>query len=287
MTSSASKLKDYVFLVSLFCLLPLWNIQHTITARYLLAGLLLIIVVASNPNWKDFFQKNKILLVFFFYLIIHLIFFSTDFKVALENFRAGWMKLILFSILGAGAGLLTFKDHPRRLMLYLGAAFSIPLLIHLGFTLREGLTRGAIPWGYWGVSTFSGDLGYTAFNATIFLSVFFLYQARDYYEKALALFLLSTCIASPLIASTRGGTAFVFILLVFVFLVNLAIKFNDKVNLKRQMLGLLAIFLVLTAVVKMGSVADPASRGWNGAISRLAMGLKGDQIGRASCRERV
>ena len=278
MISSAGKLKEYLFFVSLFCLLPLWNIQHTIAARYLLAGLLLVIVVASNPNWKDFFRKNTILLIFFFYLIIHLLFFSTDFKVALDNFRAGWMKVILFSILGAGAGLSISKYHPGRLMLYLGVAFSIPLLIHLGFSLHEGLARGAIPWGYRGVNTFHGDLGYTAFNATIFLSVFFLYQARNHYEKALALFLLSTCIASPLVASTRGGTAFVFILLMFVFLVNLAIKFDDKINLKRQSLGLLAILLVLTAVVKMGSVADPASRGWHGAIARLAMGLKGDPL---------
>ncbi len=278
MTSTTHKLINVLFLVSLFGLLPLWTIQHTIAARYLLAGLLLIIVVISNPDWKVFFQKNKILLIFFSYLIIHLVFFSTDFKIALDNFRAGWMKSILFSLLGAGAGLLITKDNPRKLLLYLGLAFSCPLLMHLGFSLLEGLKRGAIPWGYWGVNTFHGDLGYAALHASMFLSVFVLYQARNQYEKAFALFLLSACIASPLIASTRGGTAFVFISLIFVSLVNLAIQFNAKITLHRQLLGLLAILLVLMAVVKMGSVADPANRGWNSLISRLEMGLKGDPL---------
>ena len=148
--------------------------------------------------------------------------------------------------------------------------------MHLGYSLHEGLKRGAIPWNYWGINITHGDLGYTALHATIFLSVFFLYQAKNYYEKALALFLLFSCIASPLIAGTRGGTAFVLISLIFVSLVNLAIKFNDKITLKRQFLGLLAILLVLVAVVTIGSAADPGR--WNGVISRLEMGLKGDAL---------
>lgn len=250
--------------------------QHTIAARYLLAGLLLIIVVISNPNWKEFFRENKILLIFFAYLIIHLIFFSTDFKFALDNFRAGWMKSILFSLIGAGAGLLISKDHPRKLMLCLGLAFSVPLLMHLAFSLHEGLQRGAIPWTYWGINTTHGDLGYAALHATIFFSVFFLYQAKNYYEKTLVLFLLSACIASPLIAGTRGGTAFVLIVLVFVSLVNLAVKFHDKITLKRQCLGLLAILAVLIAVVSIGSATDPGR--WTGVVARLEMGLKGDPI---------
>ena len=276
MASTAGRLKEYLFFALLGGLLALWNIPHTIAARYLCAGLLLIVVVFSNPDWKIFFRKNAILLVFFAYLVFHLLFLSTNFKTAFDNFRAEWMYLILFSILGAGTGLVISKDRPSRLMLYLGIAFAVPLLIHLGVSLIEGLNRGAIPWGYWGISEIHGDLGYTAIHATIFLSVFFLFLAKRAYEKTLALLLLFTCIASPLLAGSRGGTAFVLILLITVFSIDLAIKFEHKLTLKRQFLGVVVVLMCLIAVIKIGSAVDPGR--WNGVLTRLQMGLKGDPL---------
>jgi hypothetical protein len=276
MVSDAAKLTKVIFLVSLFCLLPLWNIPHTIAARYLFAGLILTVVVFSNINWKGFFSSNKILLVFYCYLLIHLAFFSTNFKFALSNFLAQWMKLILFSLLGAGAGSILAKEKSRKYLLYMGLGFSFPLLVHLGLSIQEGLKRTGIPWGYWGINEIHGDLGYTAIHATVFLSAFSLYQAKLNLERAIAAILLIACIASPLVASSRGGTAFAFISLILILLVNLAIKFKDKLTARRQLAGLLVILTVLTLVFKIGSIADPGR--WNGIESRLEMGLKGDPI---------
>ncbi len=272
----SGKMNRYIFLTLFFGLLPIWNIPHTIAARYVLASLLLLIVIISDPGWKEFFRKNLVLLAFFAYLLFHLFFLSNNFESALNNFRAEWMYLVLFSVLGAGTGLVISKDRPSRLMLYLGIAFAVPLLIHLGVSLNEGLNRGAIPWGYWGISEIHGDLGYTAIHATIFLSVFFLFLAKRAYEKTLALLLLFTCIASPLLASSRGGTAFVLILLIAVFSIDLAIKFEHKLTLKKQLLGIVVVLMCLIAVMKIGAAVDPGR--WNGVLTRLQMGLKGNPL---------
>jgi O-antigen ligase len=276
MVSSFERSRNVAILVCLLGLVPLWNIPHTIAARYLFAGLLLVIVVASNPDWKLFFRKNTILLVLFAYLLVHLIFFSIDFHVALDNFRAEWMLLILFSVLGGGTGLLLPKDKSRTLLLFLAIAFSIPLLIHLGLSVHEGFKRGAIPWAYWGIAGFHDKMGYTAVHATIFSSVFFLYQAKNRLEKTIALILLFACITSPLIASSRGATAFVFFLLVFVFLIHLVINFRVEAGRRKRVFALLSIMLGLIVVGKIGSEADPAR--WTGIITRLELGLHGDPI---------
>ncbi len=280
--STIGRFQNAAILLSMFGFISLWNIPHTIAARYLLAGLLLIIVVVSNPDWKLFFRSNLILLGLFAYLIIHLLFFSIDFDSALGNFTSEWLKFILYSVVGAGSGLLILKNRSRTLLLFLAIAFATPLLIHLVLSIPEGLSRGGIPWGYFGLSGTKsvtgthGDLAYAAIPATIFSSVFLLYQAISKFEKALALFLITACIASPLIATSRAGTATVLILLLFVFLVDLAIKFRSKVGAKGPIIGLLAIVLVLIAVAKFGAAADPTR--WTGVTSRVEMGMRGDSL---------
>jgi O-antigen ligase len=276
MTFAGAKLKEYLLFASLLGLLALWNIPHTITARYLCAAVLFLIVVVSRPGWNAFFRDNRVLLVFFAYLIIHLVFFSTDFEVALGNFRGDWLKLILFTVLGAGTGLVVSRGFPGRPMFYMGLGFSVPLLIHLGLALIEGWKRGAVPWAYWGIHEIHGDLGYTALHTAIFLSGFLLYQARGYGEKALSVALLLACIVSPWIAGSRGGVGFVILAFVVVSLTNLAIRSSEKVTVKRQLLVLLAILLALVAIIRIGAVYQPVK--WSGMVERMEMGLRGDPI---------
>jgi hypothetical protein len=284
MSTPALRFATIVFLTSVFGLLAIWNMPHAIALRYAFAVLLLISVVISNPGWRLFFRKNWILLIFFSYLVVHLILFSTDFDQALENFQEEWGKMILFSLLGAGAGVTIPHGASRRLPLFLGLAFSVPLLIHLGLSVREGLTREAVPWNYWGIHESHGDLGYTAIQATIFLGVFFLYQARHSFEKALSVFLLSVCIASPVIAGSRGGTGFVLILMACGYLVTLAAPSNKTAAPGKPYLGPIVILSVVALVVLViaqavstnDSVGDPGK--WGGLVARLKMGLKGDPL---------
>lgn len=266
----STRIKEFLFLLPLFGFIPLWNIPHTIALRYFLGLMLFIIVIISKPDWSRFLKSSYFLIIFFAYLIFQLIFFSTDFNLAVHNFRAEWMEFILFSIIGAGTGLLIGKRGPKKILLYLGIAFSVPLYIHLILSIKKGIEISGIPWHYWGMNEIHGDFGYTALQATIFLFVYYVYQTKSLLEKIIVLVLVSACIASPLLAESRGGTVFVLCSILFITTISLLSKNTKKIKL----IMLVCVALTIGATVKVGIAVDPTR--WEGVISRMEMGLKGN-----------
>ena len=255
----------------LFILISIWNIPHTIAGRYTCELLLLIIVLAHKPNWKLFFQENKLLIIFFVYLFFQLIFFSTNYSLAISNFKSEWMHFIIFSIIGAGAGLIIGKYSSHKILLYLAIAFSIPLYIHLILSLIKGVSIGAIPWRYWGINEIHGDFAYPAMQASILLTTFYLYQTKNKMEKSLALGLIIACIASPLIAASRGGTGFTILAIPVVFMSHLFSSKTAGISLKKHRLQLLVIVAIAFGTIQIGVMSDPGR--WGGVISRLASGF--------------
>ncbi len=274
MNSSIKNIHKGLFFLSLFALIPLWNIPHTIAGRYICEGILLLTTIFYKPNWKLFFQNVKILLVFFIYLLIHLIFFSKNFNTAFSNFRGEWMHFILFSIIGAGVGLTLGKKNNPKILLYLAIAFSIPLYIHLILFLYKGLSIGAIPWGYWGINEIHGDFGYPALEAGILLLTFCLYQAQKKSERYLAIALLGFCILSPLLATSRGGTGFTIAGILFVFMYHLLNRSKSKISISKKAAYILATLFLMLGVYKVGMISSPDR--WGGIISRLSIGLQGN-----------
>ena len=260
----------------LFIVIALWNIPHTIAGRYICEGLLLITVIAYKPNWKIFFNANRPLLIFFVYLFFQLLFFSTNYQVAFSNFRAEWMHFIIFSIIGAGSGLLLGGNKSARILLLLGIAFSIPLYIHLMLSLFKGAQLGSIPWGYWGINEIHGDFGYPALEASILLLTYYLYQAKNGLHKTLAITLLSLCIVSPLLAGSRGGTGFTVAGILFVLISNLVFGNGGGIHFRKKLIGLLIVILSLIGVFKLGLTVDPDR--WGGILSRFSVGLQGEPV---------
>ena len=117
MTTTTAKLKDFVFYLALFCLIPLWNIPHTIAARYACEALLLILVLCYPLNWGPILNRSKLIFAFVIYLLIQIFFFSSDLRLALINFKSEWMHFILFSLVGAGSGLLLAKKQVSNILL--------------------------------------------------------------------------------------------------------------------------------------------------------------------------
>lgn len=266
--------KHYIFCLALFSLIPLWNIPHTIAARYVCEGLLLILILSSSLDWKPILSKAKLTILFFAYLFIQLFFFSTDFKSGLSGFKSEWMHFILFSLAGAGAGLIASKQKSEKMLLYLGAAFTIPLLIHLSLSVAKGIEIGAVPWGYWGINEIHGDLGYTALQAGVLLSAYFLGVAKTHSQKILSSILTLACIISPLIAQSRGGVIFTLAGITFTFITYfLIVQKNNKFSFK-GLLILVSLVICVGFLVKMGISADPAR--WGGAFSRALVGFQGD-----------
>lgn len=266
--------RSYIFYLALFSLIPLWNIPHTIAARYVCEGLLLILVLTFSLNWKPVLSKTKLTFLFFAYLLIQLFFFSTDLESGLRGFRSEWMHFILFSLVGAGAGLIVFKQKTDRALLYLGAAFTLPLLIHIGLSANRGIEIGAVPWGYWGINEIHGDLGYSALQAVVLLSTYFLCVEKKHSQQALCFILLLACIISPLIAQSRGGVIFALAGIVLTSLTYFLMAQKKYVFNIKGFLILISLIVFVGVIIKIGISVDPAR--WNGVFSRALVGFQGD-----------
>lgn len=272
MPSNLERFQNLIFFPLLFILIPLWNIPHTIAGRYICEGLLLIAVLASKPNWKLFFSANKALLIFFAYLLIQLLFFSTNYQQAFSNFRAEWMHFILFSIIGAGIGLIYREKSSLKILLYLGIAFSIPLYIHLALFAVKSIAIKGIPWGYWGINEIHGDLGYTSLQASTLLFTYFLFSSKKSSESYWAILLIAPCIFSPLLAMSRGGTLFSVMAISLSTLAYILIGPKGTFSIKKFCLVLAGIFLAGFIVVQVGLKAQPER--WGGITSRISLGFQ-------------
>ena len=251
MTLTAAKLKDFIFYLALFSLIPLWYIPHTIAARYACEAVLLIFVLSHSLHWGPVLKRSKLIFVFIVYLFIHIFFLSDDLKIALASFKSEWMHFILFSLAGAGSALLLAKKQIGHILLYLGLAFSLPILIHLTLLAIKGFSSGSIPWGYSGLSETHGDLAYPSLQAAILLSVFLLCQAKQVSNKVLCVLLLFACLLSIVFAQSRGGLIFTIlaVLLTWIAFAFIA-RSRRSLNLKNGVLAflLLIAFGLITAL---------------------------------------
>ena len=269
-----NRLRNTIFFISLFGLLAIWNIPNTIAARYVFEGLLLLSVMTASLPWGLFFKKSKLLLIFFAYVIIQTAFLSTDLKEALLNFKSEWMHFILFSWIGAGAGLLIARQGHKEILFYIGLAFSVPLLIHFVLFIIKAIEIGGIPQHYWGINKHHFELGFTALQASICLSVFLLFQTPTRLKKILASICLLLCITSPLLAMSRFGVAFVLLCLFFALALYFIFKRNGFRLKTKELILLLVAVLSVGALIKIGATIDPVR--WSGLTSRALVGFYGD-----------
>ena len=274
MELKVKKYKDYLFYLALFLLIQLWTIPHTIAARYVNEGLLLILIFSSRLEWNLILGKSKLFVIFFTYLLIQLFFFSTDLKTGFKGFKSEWMHFIIFSIIGAGAGLYIARQNIPNLLLYFGIAFLVIPLMHLILSLFKFVEAGTIPWGYWGINDHHADLGYKTLIASIFLSTFLFFEAKKRLLTWLSVLLLIACIMSPLIAQSRAGVIFVLLSLLFVFLTFIFITQLRRSFSLRDFFILMMCLIFVGLIVKIGVAADPNR--WGGMVSRALLGFHGD-----------
>ncbi len=265
-------------MVALFSLLsiliPLWNIPHTIAGRYISEGLILILVLFSRPNWKIFFCANKALLIFFIYLLIQLIFFSNNYQIALSNFRAEWMHFILFSIIGAGTGLMIGKYNSSSMLLLFGILFSIPLYIHLFLLIIKSASARLIPWGYTGINEIHGDLGYTALQAIIFLFTYLLYNARNLWTRTISIFLIAISVSSPILAVSRGGILFSLISVIFIAVLYFFSETANKISSKNKIIIFLTVCIFSLGAYQTSQLSNSSK--WSGILAKISMGFQGN-----------
>jgi hypothetical protein len=274
MQITLARYKDYVFYFVLFSLISLWNIPHTIAARYVCEGLLLILILTASLGWEPILKRSKLVILFTAYLFIQMLFFSSSLSEGLAGFKSEWMHFILFTIVGAGSGLYASRIKLLNPLFFAGIAFSIPLLIHLSLTLYKGIGLGVIPWNYWGISEIHGDLAYASLQASILLTVYFLVGAKTRLQYTLVTLLLLVCVASPLIAQSRGGVIFAVGSIFFTLLSYFYFKPTTTPIRSRTILVSVVVLVFLGLILKSGVAVNPDR--WGGSITRAIAGLQGD-----------
>lgn len=272
---SSSQFFKYFFYLAFFGLLSIWYIPHTIAARYICAVIILIIVLTTPLDWRLFFRKSKFFIIFAAYLLIHLLFFSTNFNAGLVGFKSEWMHFILFTIAGAGSGLLFIKHEIKDILLYVAIALAAPLFIHALLLLIRGSSIGEIPWGYWGINEIHGDFAYPALQTSILVLTYILCQSSEK-KKIIAFFILFLCFISPLIAQSRGGIIFTLISIVSTFLFVFFLQNRSRLLQKKKVLIFVFSLSVISLLLGIGVSADLGR--WSGITTRAFVALEGNPI---------
>jgi hypothetical protein len=270
-----TKIYDLTICVLLFVLIPVWSIPHTMAIRNIVAGILLLIVIFRNWDWIIFLKESKPLIIFGAYLIFFLVFISTDTLETLRNIKSEWLRFILYSLVGGTIGMWFVNHSKSQLFFFLGFSFSVPLLIHLILFAFKAVELQSIPWGYSGLSISHGDLGYSALQSIIFISVFlfFLCNSRVYFSCALLL--ITLMILSLTLAQSRGGL--IFAIFSFVFVSLCFMLFNNTFRLKKKILAV--VILIFTAIIsiKFVSTAFPEKE-WANFSHKISIALMGDPL---------
>lgn len=212
-----NKEKSILYAASLF--IPTWSIPHTIAIRYIaaVAALSLGITAIRNARLAKSVCLPLLFLVIYFTLIT---FFSDKPLETLRNLWDDWGKGLLFFLVGVCLFAKTAQFKRVSVNLLLGFLFSIPCLIHVVLVFVNFWSTRTIPWGWSGLSTSHGDLGYTALFAAPLLCATLLInlQARRKFETIVSGFLLFANFISILIAQSRGGTLF-YLFTIFIFVI--------------------------------------------------------------------
>jgi len=262
--------------ISLACtvaLIPLWSIPHTMAARNILFFCSLVGVVFSSLYWNIYKGRLNIFILLCCYLVFQILLFSTDITEAIKNFRSEWLRFILCFILGLGIALVICKCRIKKVLLWLGIFFTIPLIIHLVQIIYVWSAVGKFPLGYLGLYSMHGDLAYTSLASIILLSVYLHFQASRFREYFLTFILLAICLISPAVTKSRGGVLFGILGLSLIALVSFLGPRNIRsMQASMTKVVFIACLLGLTSFsIYILSAADPLR--WNGFMNRVHYGL--------------
>lgn len=281
---SNNKYREFLILFSIGLLIPILSLPHTIALRNILLVCSLIGLYFCKLEWKKYKNKLDFFWIFCIYILLDLIFFSSDIKIAFRNFIGEWFKFILYFILGLGGALFVSGYNHKRIILWMGLLFSAPIILHLFMTFIKWLESPSnqIPFGYLGIQSMHGEIAYTSLSASILLSVYLYFQASKLFEYCYIYLCLLACIVSPVIAKSRGGLIFsvLAIILVAFFAVCIGLR-RPAVGAKRSHKAIPIILVGLLAIVF--SRSSDVSR-WSDIVGKIRMGIYASESGfKISC----
>ena len=262
--------RDSIFWIGLssatyLAVLPM---SGTIALRSLTLLIALVALAWHFFKIRSFPQLPVPVLIWAAYLLVFPL-ISQDSTVAWESLGKQWGMGLLAMVCGAGAAQLLV---PYRIgsALQLGFLSCITILIHLCILAFQSWEASALVQG-WGRETHHADLGYAAGQAVILLCASLVASKKS--SKFTAILLILACLASTVLARSRGGFAFSVFGIILVFVVA---YWSQREVRKKQTLMLFGGLLFVSMIV-FGIATKTDSR-WSNMKSSMTSGLLGNAL---------
>jgi hypothetical protein len=291
--------------------------SDTIALRNLLLIVLLVLLLAFLVSRREqlshFMQTVRpvpwALLSWFAFLLCFPL-WAVQSDVAWVNLRGQWIESIVAWIIGFGAAWILGSKGPGLWALALASAF--PLVVHLLLALLAwtGLLGIPIPayfsfsllwsafanvfdpafpsssswqrfpWGFHGVESMHGNLGYAACQAIALLSVCFLFSWRkqERIKVAAAFLAIAVCLISILVASSRGAVLFAILVmllagLVYFFKINSKQRHPAPEHQTTRWVSVLVLLVMSFLVFLVARDSVSIDQRWHSMVDKVIIGL--------------
>lgn len=263
------KLVRNIILIAVIALLSIWNFPHTIALRYILTLIIILILLINKPKINQYHIPYYFGIIFLVFNVIHL-FFSSDFNQEYKNFIAENLKIVVYTFVGVGSGIIIYDNHKKIIFPYFGIALALPIIVYFSFSIHYLFLHSSLPWGNLWFHETHGDFAYASLMALPILLVS-VYSFKNLKIKSIFSILLIVLILFMLIvAKSRGGVIFgLFSIAIFLILY---FSINNKLNLKNIILIFFSTFILFI----IAYIIDPSK--WINLFSKISLGFSVNPI---------
>ncbi len=263
-TKNYEKLVKNIFVIAVIVLLSIWNFPHTIALRYILTLIILLILLINKPKINQYHIPYYFGIIFLVFNVLHL-FLSNDFNQEYKNFIAENLKIIIYTFVGIGSGILIYDIHKKIIFPYFGIALALPIIVYFSFSMHYLLLHSSLPWGNIWFHETHGDFAYASLMALPILLVSINYFKNFEIKNILSILLIILILFMLIVAQSRGGVIFG-LLSITIFLI-LYFSINNKLNLKNIILIFLSTLILFTTAY----ITDPSK--WINFFSKISLGF--------------
>lgn len=262
-TKNYEKLIKKIIVIAVIVLLSIWNFPHTIALRYILTLIIILLLLINKPKINQYHIPYYFGIIFLIFNALHL-FFSNDFNQEYKNFIAENLKIIIYTFVGVGSGIIIYDNHKKIIFSYFGIAFALPIIVYFLFSIHYLLLHSSLPWGYIWFHETHGDLAYASLMALPILLVS-IYYFKNFEKNILSILLIILILFMLIVAKSRGGIIFgLFSITIFLILY---FSINNKLNLKNIILIILSTLILFTTAY----IIDPSK--WINLFSKISFGF--------------
>ncbi len=253
----------------MFLLIAIWNIPHTIGARYIISvGLLgLCMYLGKYISWKDFSWAQ---IIWAFYLLIFALFIAKDTEIAIKSFKSEWLKALLYIILGTLLARTLILQNFKKLLLIMALGGCVAPTIHIFQFFFKMYSTQASSLGYWGIFDHHALIGYATIQSCIILTGLISLKLLNKKENYWVILLLFICVLSPILARSRAGLIFNVLSIILTY------SLIKKDTTQKNRYGTLALFILTIIAISTATILDPDR--WTKLADRFQIGWQGDAL---------